>query len=229
MLGTAFLTCGGLTSVWRLIHTDSISGRSINDELCVTCAATHLGFVVLIFGHRGTWFYSLPMLILGLGTLAARSHWHRSILYVLVILLLISDRSKALDIIQRWKSEVPAPATLNLWANPEEQAEWTRALELTRGRQPVLLAMSEGGFASPGICPTNWRLFRPRECSAYRSERKTAQLAAAHMIISAQPSNWPGFMFWPEMKAVFDDCELLFKGHYVRVYRRLAPSDAHVD
>ena len=72
------------------------------------------------------------MLILGLATLATRGPWHRSLLWVLAVLLLISDRSKAVDIIHRWKTEAPSPVTLNLWADPQEQAEWAQALQLSQ-------------------------------------------------------------------------------------------------
>ena len=71
MLGTAVLLWWGLAGLRRLARGDSTGDRALRDEIIATCAAVHLGFVVLLFGHRGTWFYSLPMLILGLATLAA--------------------------------------------------------------------------------------------------------------------------------------------------------------
>ena len=227
MLGTAFLTWGGLTGAWRWIRCGSSIDGAINDEICATCTVTHIGFIVLIFGHRGTWFYSLPMLVLGVAVLAKRSRWHRICALVLVVLLLISDRSKAIDIIRRWKTETPSSDTLNLWANPQERAEWAQALRLTEGQKPVLLAMSEGGaLLIPAFAPPTLGYLVPGNALPVEVQRKTKQLAAAQMIISAQPPGWPGFVFWPEMKATLDGCELLMKGEYLRVYRRLASTTA---
>jgi hypothetical protein len=230
MLGTAFLIWGGLTGAWRWIRGGSSIDGAINDEICATCAATHIGFIVLIFGHRGTWFYSLPMLVLGVAVLTRRSRWHRICVFVLVALLLISDRSKAIDIIRRWKTEAPSSVTLNLWANPQERAEWAQALRLTEGRKPVLFAMSEGGaLLIPAFAPPTLGYLVPGNALPVEVQRKTMQLAAAHMIISAQPPDWPGFVFWPEMKATLDGCELLMKGEYLRVYRRLASTITPLD
>ncbi len=151
-----------LASVWRMARGNTSTGRFNNEELCATCAIAHIGFVVLIFGHRNTWFYSLPMLILGLAVLAVRSPWHRCFLWILAALLLISDRSKALDIIHHWKTESPSPVTLNLWASPREQAEWAQALQLTYGKQPVLFAMCEGAaLLIPGLAPPIGGYFVP--------------------------------------------------------------------
>lgn len=225
MLGTLFLTIGAFAGIWRQIRGNVPTDKGNNDEMCATCAGTHLGFVVFIFGHRGTWFYSLPMLILGLAALAARGRWHRIFLCVLIVLLLISDRSKALDILQRWRTDAPTPVTLNLWATDQERVEWAQALELTHGRQPVLFAMCEGGaLLIPGFAPPVSGYFVPGNALSVEVRRKTSQLAAASMIISAYPLNWSGFTLWPELKAALDGCELLMEGRHLRVYRRVAPS-----
>lgn len=221
MLGTTFLIWGALDAAWRILRQALNADQSINDEICLSCVATHIGFIVLIFGHRGTWFYSLPMLILGLAVLAARGWWYRSFLWGLVVLLLISDRSKAVDLIQRWKTENPSPITLNLWANPQERAEWSQALELTRGEQPVLLAMCDGGaLLIPGFAPVVGGYFVPGNALTIEVQRKARQLRNASMIISAQSTDWPGFKFWPELKVALDDCDVVLKGQYLRVYRR---------
>jgi hypothetical protein len=224
ILGTIFLTWGGVTAAWRLARMGFSGDRAINDELCATCAFVHIGFIVLIFGHRGTWFYSLPMLILGLATLASRSRWHKMALGVLIVLLLVSDRSKALDLFHRRQTEIPSVVTLNLWADAQERAEWARALELTHDKQPVLFAMCEGGaLLIPGFASPIGGYFVPGNALPAEVRRKVAQLAVAQMIISAFPPDWSGFEYWPELKAAFNGCELLMAGRHVWVYRRNAP------
>ena len=230
MLGTAFLMSGALAGVWRLARAKSSTYRTHNDEICATCAAVHIGFVVLIFGHRGTWFYSLPMLILGLATFTTRGPWHRRLLWILVVLLLISDRSKAVDIIRRWKTEAPSAVSLNLWADQEEQAEWAQALQLSHGKQPVLFAMCEGGaLLIPGFAAPITGYLVPGNALPIEVRHKAAQLSAAPIIISAQPPDWPGFTFWPDLKAALAGCELLMEGRYVRVYRRVGPTQVPID
>jgi hypothetical protein len=230
MLGTALLMSGALAAVWRLARAKSSTYQAYSDEICVTCAAVHLGFVVLIFGHRGTWFYSLPMLILGLASLANRGSGHRSLLWILAVLLLISDRSKAVDIIHRWKTEAAAPVTLNLWVDQDEQAEWAQALQLSRGKQPVLFAMCEGGaLLIPGFAAPITGYLVPGNALPIEVRHKVTQLSAASIIISAQPPDWPGFTFWPDLKAAFDGCELLMEGRYLRVYRRIGPNQVPLD
>jgi hypothetical protein len=232
MLATLWLTWGGLAGILRLTRTRSTrdEDETLADEVCATCAVVHLGFVLFLFGHRGTWFYSWPMLILGLATLARRGPWHRSALWVLALLLLVNDRSKAADLLRRWRTETPNVTTLNLWADPREQAEWARALEWTRGRQPVLLAMCEGGaLLIPGFAPPTVGYLAPGNALPAEARRKAAQLAAATMVISAFPPDWPGFAFWPEIQAALEGCELIVEGEYLRVYRRATPSRAETN
>jgi hypothetical protein len=224
-LGTAFLIWGALRAIWRLLQRHITPDQGINDEICLTCAVTHVGFIFLIFGHRGTWFYSLPMLILGLTLLADHGSWHRRFLWVLVVLVFISDRSKAIDILHHWKTDRPSTVTLNLWADPQEQAEWTRALQLTHGKQPVLLAMCDGGaLLLPGFVPPAGGYFVPGNALEVEVQRKAAQLNVATMIISAQSADWIGFTIWPEMKAALEGCELVQNGQYLRVYHRIMPN-----
>lgn len=225
MLGTLVLFWGALAGLRRLARGDSTGDRALRDEVIATCAAVHLGFVVLLFGHRGTWFYSLPMLILGLATLAAGGPRLRSVLWLLVVLLLVSDRSKAVEIIRRRKTDAPSAVTLNLWADPAERDEWARCLELTRGEQPALLAMCDGGaLLTPGFAPPEVGYLVPGNALPAEVQRKAAQLASAPMIISALAPDWPGFTFWPEITAAFDGCELVMQGRFVRVYRRVGAS-----
>ena len=222
MLGTLVLLWGGLAGLRRLARGDSTGDRALRDEIIATCAAVHLGFVVLLFGHRGTWLYSLPMLILGLATLAAGGPRPRSALWLLVVLLLVSDRSKAVEIVRRWKTESPSAVTLNLWADAAERDEWARVLELTRGKRPALLAMCDGGaLLTPGFAPPEVGYLVPGNALPAEVRRKAAQLASALMIISALAPDWPGFTFWPEITAAFNGCELVMQGRFVRVYRRV--------
>jgi hypothetical protein len=227
MLGTAVLAWHALVGLRRLARGDSCQDRARGSEIIVTCAAVHIAFVLFLFGHRETWLYSFPMLILGLAALAPIGRWNRSVLSVLVLLLLINDRSKAVEVLRRYKTESPSAATLNLWADPAERAEWSRALELTRGQKPVLLALCEGGaLLIPGFEPPTVGYLTPGNALAGEVARKAAQLNTARMIISAEPPDWPGFVFWPEIARALSGCEIVMEGRLLRVYRRVKPPAA---
>lgn len=222
ILGTAVLLGGGVVALWRLARREPTQDRAVRDEMIATCTGVHLAFVVLLFGHRGTWFYSLPMLVLGLATLATVGWRMRSLLWLLIVLLLVSDRSKAVEIFRRWKTEAASGMTLNVWADPEERDEWARCLELARGERPALLAMCDGAaLLTPGFAPPEVGYLVPGNAVPAEVHRKADQLASATVIFSAFPGDWPGFTFWPEIAAALDGCELLLEGRYVRVYRRI--------
>ncbi len=227
MLGTAVLLGGGLAGLRRLARGDSTGDRALDDEIIATCAAVHLGFVVLLFGHRGTWLYSLPMLILGLATLGNGGRRPRIAVWLLAVLLLVNDRSKAVEIVRCWKTLAPSAVTLNLWTDAAERDEWAKALELTRGERPALLATCDGGaLLTPGFAQPEVGYLIPGNALPVEARRKAAQLASAPMIVSVLEPDWLGFTFWPDISAALHGCELVMEGHFVRVYRRVgvAPS-----
>jgi hypothetical protein len=121
------------------------AGRAGDDEIVATCATLHLAFVTLFFGHRGSWVYYFAVLILGLAAMAREGPRPAAVAWILAALLLVSDRSKLVEIRRQWAADAPSAATLGLWATPRERAEWATVLGLVRGRTPVLLAPSEGG------------------------------------------------------------------------------------
>jgi hypothetical protein len=224
IIGTIFLFWGGLFALWRRARGVSTGDLAENDEVIATCAAVHIAFVVFVFGHQGTWVYSLPMLVLGLAALANRGRWHNAVVWALVLLLLVNDRSKAVEIVRRWRTDAPSAVTLGLWASPLERAEWVRALELSRGRPTALLAMCDGAaLFVPGFAPPVGGYYVPGSPVPIEAHRKAEQLAAAQVIISAHPPDWTGFNFWPEIKAALDGRECLLNGQSLWVYGRAAP------
>jgi hypothetical protein len=224
LIGTVSLCWGGLFALLRRARGVSTGDRAINDEIIATCAAVHFAFVVFVFGHRGTWVYSLPMLVFGLAALANRGRSNKALVWGLVLLLLVNDRSKALEIQRRWRTDAPSEATLGLWASPQERAEWVRALELSRGRPTALLAMCDGAaLLVAGFAPPVGGYFVLGNPVPIEVRRKAEQLAAAEVIISAHPPDWPGFEIWPEIKAALDGCERLMDGRSLWVYGRVAP------
>jgi hypothetical protein len=183
-------------------------------------------FVTLFFGDRGSWVYYFLILVLGLATLARRGRGHAAVVCVLAVLLLVNDRSKLVAIGQGWSEMEPSPELLNLWATPAERAEWVKVLELTRGSEPVLVAESEGAALwTPELArPVSY--FEPGRVQREFLRRKLEQLAGARMVVCVVAPDWRGFTFWPELTAALDGCELVWKGHFYTVYRRVRPPAA---
>lgn len=221
LLGTVCLFAGAAYLLWR-------GRRDRRDPLSVECVATcalvHLGFIALVFGHRGTWFYSWSMLILGLAVLADRLPGGRWAGWAFVLMLLVSDRSKAVELVRMWKVDAPYSATLNLWVSPQERADWQTALDLTRGHRPALFTMCEGAAVFlPGFAPTTGAYFVAGNALPAELARKAEQLRTASMILTFRPPYWVGFHPWPELMDALKAREIVMDGHTLRVYRRIEP------
>jgi hypothetical protein len=196
----------------------------MDDEMAACCALLHVAFVTLFFGNRGSWVYYFAILILGLATLARRDRRHAMAVWGIAVLLLLSDRSKMVAMAREWSTLRPSPETLNLWATPEERAEWAKVRTLTRGSEPVLLAVHEGAaLLSPGFARPVGGDYHPGYATIPEIRRKAAQLASAGMIVREVPPDWRGFILWPELSAALDGCELVWQGRHVSIYRRTRP------
>ncbi len=222
LLGTAALIAGGVAGVWRLARRGEAPERARDDEVIVTCAVVHVAFITLLFGHRVTWVYSLPMLVVGLALLPNRGRWPSLVVWGLAAALLVSDRSKGVATLGRRETEAPTKGTLGLWASRQERDEWGRALELARDQpRAVVFAMCEGApLLFPGFAPPVVGYLVPGNLLPDEIQRKADQLAGASLIVSVYPLDWDGFEHFPTLRAAFAGCELIADGQFVRVYRR---------
>jgi hypothetical protein len=226
LLGTVVLAWGGLSGLGRLATGAASDEEARDDEVVATCALVQVGFVFFFFGHRNTWFYPLPMLTAGLATLAQRGRWARVAVGLLTLMLLVSDRSKTMEVVHRWRTESAPAATLGLWIKPADLEEWTKVRELVNANDghAVLFAMCEGGALwLPGFQPPSSGYIVPGLPTSVEIERKVAQLRQAHLIVMHDPAEWNVFRRWPELKAAFDGCSLIFEGPVLKVYRRDRP------
>src|SRR5687768_10112368 len=94
--------------------------------------------------------------------MAGRDRRHTAADWLPAVLLLVSDRSKLVEIRRQWRASAPAAEAMSLWATPREHAEWAGARALTHGRGPVLLATSEGAtLLFTGFAPSTGSYFIP--------------------------------------------------------------------
>ena len=224
ILGSLWLTAGGLVALARLVRQPRTEEQSRADEIVACCAALHVVFVTCLFGQRMSWTYYFTILILGLAAMGKGSRNRVWVTWFLAVLLLVNDRSKLLNTYREWSAGAPMPVTLGLWATPAERSEWRTVLELTEGEVPVLLSGVDASVPlTPRFAPPVAGYFCPGLTLPVEIRRKVDQLAAARMIVTILPSRWEGFDYWPELAAPLDGCELIFDGATFRVYRRIGP------
>lgn len=220
LAGTFALIVGGLGSLRRI-------ARGIppvvahNDEVVLGCAALHVAFVTLFFGHSFSWKYYLAIFLLGLAAMSTRGRRHAIVVGVITLMVLITDRAWAQALVRDWKTTAPGATTLGLWAPLEARREWAHVLELTRGRRPALMAECEGAaLLYPQFAPPMGTYFVPGHPTPPEIRRKAAQLSDAPMIVLLGHRDDRRFAHWPELIAPLGGCELLWGGRHYQVYRQ---------
>ena len=175
----------------------------------------------MFFGHHNTWYYSLPMLVAGLAVLSRRGRRCQAAVGILALMLLVSDRSKTLELVNRWRTTRATEATLGLWSSAADREEWRTVMELARGDRAVLFALCEGAaLLLPGFEPPVSGYIVAGLPVPAEIDRKLAQLRRARTIIAHEPVELNVFRRWPELKAALDDCDLIYHGRVLKVYRR---------
>jgi hypothetical protein len=225
LAGSAVLVLGGAAAAGRLAR-----GRgSRNDEMVLTCAALHGGFVTLFFGNRVSWVYYYAVLVLGLAALAARGRRHAAVVAVLAVLVLVGSRVKFETTARLWRTDAPSAVTLGLWASPAERAEWSAVRALVRDHPPAaLLARVDGlGVLLPGeFLRPEVAYLVPGHPVPAEIRRKADQVASAGLVVLVRPRGDPsrgGYARWPEIAAALDGCQTVFDGDLFEVARRARP------
>jgi hypothetical protein len=225
LAGTAVLAVGGLAAALRIARR----AGSRNDEVVLTCAVLHVGFVTCFFGNRVSWVYYYAVLVLGLAALAARGKRHAAVVAGLAVLVLVGSKVKVETAARLWRADAPSSSTLGLWAAPGERAEWETVRALLRGHGPAVLlarvdglgALLPGEFARPEVA-----YLVPGHPVAAEVRRKADQIASAETIVRVRPRGDPsrgGYERWPEIAAALDGCETVFSGDGFEVARRVRP------
>jgi hypothetical protein len=226
LIGTFVLIGGAIESLVRLARTVPPKVAH-NDEVVLGCAWLHVLFVTLFFGHRFSWKYYHSLFLLGLAALVPRGRRHALVVAALPVLVLYTDKAWVQALVHDWRARAPSATTLGLWAIREDQDEWARVLELTRGGRPVLLAECEGAaLLFPQFAPPMGAYFVPGHPVAAEVHRKADQLAAATLIVKVGPPGDRRFERWPELVAALDGCAPIWEGKLYQVYRRVRSSGA---
>ena len=224
LLGTLWLIVGGARALLRMVRDLAAdAGVRNDDEIVLSCVTMHLAFVLVFFGNAFSWFYYSYMLVMGV---AATSAWEGSARYAvwsLTLIALVGQKTFVKDSYQRWISTAPTRATAQLWASPEQSAEWLKVLTLvradeTRGRPRAALLVRTGCaellfpefarpvslYLDPGI-PTDGEV-----------TRKAAQLRQASGVVVVGHSL---LATWPPFDAALAGRTPAFHGKLFDIYR----------
>jgi hypothetical protein len=223
ILGTFVLIGGGIESLVWLARRRTPK-LAYNDEVVLTCALLHVIFVTSFFGHRFSWKYYHALFLLGLAGLVPRGGRHALVVAVLAAMVLFTDKAWVQSVAHDWRARAPSKTTLGLWTTPEDQREWARVLDLTRGQRPALLAECEGAaLLFPQFAPPTGAYFVPGHPVPAEVRRKASQLASAGLIVKVGPPGDRRFERWPELISALDGCEPIWEGNHYQVYRRVRP------
>lgn len=205
---------------------------TIQHEIALTCAALHLLFILLLFGHGWSWVYYAQILFIGVlavWSLAANSSrpriasLRRPASWLMVTLVGLSHLSMIEGIHFSWATKYHEPETQNLFAYPQERREWLTMLQLSHDLPGPKVVLSYSGcadltypqfepiptwFLDLGLVP-NSEMTRVREKIASAST-----LIIYHSWWSSKP--WD----WPELADIRRDFKLVRKQNVFSLWER---------
>jgi hypothetical protein len=220
VIATAYLTAAaGVT--WTIAK--SVTDRTTNREMILTCATLHWGFIALFYGFPASWTYYTYVLVAGI---IATEAWPvaGAVIGALCIFAALANYSVIRSALSAWQTMETDSATAGLFTVPGERAEWHYVVSLTKRDQPALftncgaapllfpwLSAPAGAFIVAGVA-TGSELLR---------EKQMLRTASA-VIVPAIPGLGNSLKVWPGAKFsdVLEDKTRVFKGTYFEVYKR---------
>ena len=243
LAGTAVLLAGGVAALGRIARRNG----SRVDEVVLTCAVLHAGFVCLFFGNRMSWLYYYAVLVAGLATMATRGpgapvrvldwlgqyRWQAAAVGLVAILTLVGSKVKFETTTRLWQTDTPVGGTLALWASPAERQEWLTVLvmcleEATKGEgKPVLLARVEGAavLVPSAFDRPETAYLVPGHALQPELDRKARQIARAPLVVRVRPRSDPargGYERWPAIARALEGFDTVWQGELFEVARRRA-------
>jgi hypothetical protein len=230
-LGSVWLIGCGIVATRRYWNS-SIGDREIRlaSEVILCCAFLHLAFVFAGFANPGSWTYYSYILVMGI---AATSLWQRSSRYVVGVLAIVAALGLMRDgvsIFRRRHETAANPVTAGLWARADERFEWQSVVRAIAqhpnpqsgcGNYSAVLSY-EGGLEliAPGFGKPETAFFLPGLPNDRGKAAKIEQIANAGVIVAPEDSYH--LEETPMGRSLLANSELVFKGKYFTVYRKLS-------
>jgi hypothetical protein len=223
---TLILIAGIAAGAWNLARGKPSKLPGNNAEVQACCAVMHLAFVTLFYAHVWSWWYYYYMLISSIIAGSRRNRLFTLATWCLAATALLPTWNRLNECLHAWEATAPYADARGTWFTPEERKIWTRVLELTKGKQPVMLSYTGCARAlSPEFAePTTLWLYRGIALPV-EVERKRAQIASASMVVIAPPTppSPPVLDYWPEIAAELKGWECIFDEGGFQVYARPQP------
>jgi hypothetical protein len=193
----------------------------------LSCALLHGAFIAFFYGAAFSWTYYSYVLVMGIAAAAVSAALPRVAVWALAAIALVANKAALSNDYRAWTAAAATSETAGLWASADERGEWTRVRATAHGCRTAML-IPEGAaevlfpeFEKPVSLYLTEGLYRLADIA-----RKTAQIAAAQLVVMPGPSSRYGEFLPPApIRQAMANFELIWRGKYFAVYRsRTAPA-----
>lgn len=221
-LASAYLIYAAVPAASRMfaeLRTKLVSIPARRDEVIVTCAILHVVFVTSFFGHPATWNYYSYMLVVGVAAIPLSYSFSRGVLYVLTAALFASYYGVVKDSVKSWRYFVKGPETANLWAPADQRDEWVKVIDLTSGKNPVMVRWAGAletmfpQFQHPAGTYFVVGLMPPIEI-----QRELTRINRASVVVTPTSAIIGGLPDAPEFKQALASMKPIWRGKYFEIY-----------
>ncbi len=220
----AYAAFGAARRLWLDSYNSNSPDRS-RDEIILTCFVLHAAFVCFFFGNQWSWFYYSYLLVIGAAAAASLGTVSHRARLVVCCLGTLSLFGSTLAVLRDWETKQRSAATAGLWSPPEQAAEWSHVLDMTRGaRATILDTKGAAELMFPRFQPPVSLFLDQGLMLQPEVERKRLQLSASGLVVvPIRLATCGGIPDSPKIRAAMSSFSQVFNGQYFIVYRRTTP------
>jgi hypothetical protein len=201
--------------------------KGTNSEIVLSCAALHVGFILILYGSPASWTYYAYILVIGILATEVCPLATKSI-GALCVLAALANYSGIRAAISAWGAMERDLAT-GLFISAGEHAEWNCVVSLAEREHPAVFTdLGAAGLLLPWLRRPTGAFFIPGIAAGREIDREERELrSATTVIVPTIPELENPIKHWPggEFSKVFADATLVFKGTYFQVYKRVSRAD----
>ena len=216
-----WLVVAGLIALWRLVRCNDESTRW-RDEFVVSAAVLHVAFVTMFFGGPSSWSYYSYILVVGAMATCAANRVRMAIVGALALLAATGQTSDRTADFLFWKQRAPAADTEGLWAEPDVRKNLTAALgAIDGGKAALISAQGCAPLLFPQFERNDFAYLLPGIITNDQLDRALHEFSEAPMVVAVMaPDYGDALHYWPELKVMLFERELMLKNEFFAVYRK---------
>ena len=220
MVCEAWLVIAGIIVFVQYIRgpgREAFSGRFVM-TMCMLAVAD-----LLFFSEH----YKYVTLIGGAACIAFQNRWQKTLAVCVCLIAMAAFLNRFKSELMFREAVTRNGATGWLWAAPDLNLEWDRAMTIAAGRKTAALGeMGGAGLVFPGIESPVGAFFFPGSALPDDLSREYRQLAAASVVILFHPDGRETVTVlddYPSLRAAVADDALIFEGKHLEVRERPTP------